>query len=206
MIEEIDDYFAKGCGRCPRFDTKGCSTRKWAAGLADLRRICLSSGLTETVRWGHPCYRGHGRNIAIIGAFRDDFRLSFFNAALMQDPENILEKQGSNTKHADMIRFASNVRPAALAPAIRSYLEEAAGYAQAGATPPKRSDALEPLEQVSATLEADPELAAAFHALTPGRRRSYVINLTSAMKSETRKARIAKFRDKIIAGEGATER
>lgn len=49
-------------------------------------------------------------------------------------------------------------------------------------------------------------LGQAFYALTPGRQRSYVINLNSAKKLETRIARIIKFRDKILAGKGAMER
>jgi len=55
-------------------------------------------------------------------------------------------------------------------------------------------------------MDSDPELAEAFHSLTPGRQKSYVINLSSAKTAETRKARIAKFREKILAGKGATER
>ena len=35
-------------------------------------------------------------------------------------------------------------------------------------------------------MDADPELAEAFYSLTPGRQKSYVINLNSAKKSETR--------------------
>ena len=64
MITDPGDYFAKGCGRCDRFATPECSTRRWAAGLAALRRICLEAGLTETAKWGHPCYMHAGRNIA----------------------------------------------------------------------------------------------------------------------------------------------
>ena len=55
-------------------------------------------------------------------------------------------------------------------------------------------------------MDADFELAEAFHALTPGRQRSYVINLNAAKKTETRLHRIKKFRDKIIDGKGANER
>lgn len=206
MITEIEDYFAKGCGRCERFATPDCSTRKWADGLGDLRRICLEAGLVETVKWGHPCYMHAGRNIAIIGAFRGDFRLSFFNAALMKDPEGVLETQGPNARHPDMIRFGDNSQVAKRAPVIQSYLQEAMGYAEAGIKPPKEESKIElPVELVDA-LDADPELAEAFHNLTPGRQKSYVINLNSAKKSETRVSRIAKFRDKILAGKGANER
>ena len=55
-------------------------------------------------------------------------------------------------------------------------------------------------------LDADPEMAEAFHALTRGRQKSYVINLSSAKKSETRANRIKTYRDRIIEGKGATER
>ena len=93
MISNIEVYFSKGCGRCERFAGPDCSTRRWSVGLRDLREICLESGLAETLKWAHPCYVHGDRNIAILGAFRNAFRLSFFNAALMQDPEGLLEKQ-----------------------------------------------------------------------------------------------------------------
>ncbi len=206
MISNIEDYFSKGCGRCNRFDTADCSTKQWSAGLADLRRVCLDAGLVESVKWGHPCYMHADRNIAIIGAFRKDFRLSFFNAALMKDAEGVLEKQGQNTQHADMIRFADNAQVAAMESVIVSYLHEAMQYAEAGIKPPKVHRALDLPPELVEALDCDPELAEAFNALTPGRQKSYVINLSSAKKSATRVSRIAKFRDKIIAGKGAQER
>jgi uncharacterized protein YdeI (YjbR/CyaY-like superfamily) len=206
MITDIEDYFAKGCGRCARFATTDCSTRKWARGLADLRRICRDAGLTETVKWGHPCYMHADRNIAIIGAFRDNFRLNFFNAALMKDPESVLEKRGPNTRHPDMIRFEDNAQVARMQPTIRSYLEEAISYAAAGIKPAKEQTDLELPDELVEALDADPELSEAFQDLTPGRQRSYVINLNSAKKPETRISRIAGFRDKIIAGKGAMDR
>lgn len=205
MITDIEDYFTKGCGRCPRFDTAECSTRRWRAGLDALRTICHSADLTETVKWGHPCYMHAGRNIAIIGALYEDFRLSFFNAALMLDPEGVLERQGPNTRHADMIRFTANGQVAEMETTIRAYLEEAKGYAAAGRKPLTEDSEPDIPEELTEALDADPELAEAFHALTPGRRRGYLINLNSAKQTATRVKRIEKFRDKIIAGKGAME-
>ena len=75
MIDRTDDYFVKGCGRCNRFGTPDCSALLWADGLAQLRRICRDLELLETVKWGHPAYTHHGRNIAVFGAFRRHFRL-----------------------------------------------------------------------------------------------------------------------------------
>lgn len=206
MITEIEDYFSKGCGRCDRFATPDCSTRRWNLGLAQLRQICLGMELIEAVKWGHPCYMHGGRNIVIIGALRDDFRLSFFNAALMKDPHEVLEKQGPNAQHADMIRFTSNDQVAKIRSIIESYLVEAMGYAAAGIKPAKQQLELRLPDELVEALGADPVLADAFYSLTKGRQRSYVINLNSAKKSETRISRIAKFREKILAGKGALDR
>ncbi len=206
MITVIEDFFSKGCGRCDRFATADCSTRQWEEGLLALRKICREIGLTETVKWGHPCYMHEERNIALIGALRGDFRLNFFNAALLKDPEGVLQKQGPNTQNADMICFTSNAQVGEMEDTIRSYLKEAISYAVAGIKPPRVQAEFDLPEELIDALDADPELADAFHSLTPGRQRSYAINLNAAKKPETRIARIVKFRSKIIAGKGAQER
>ena len=206
MITEIEDFFTKGCGRCARFATADCSTRIWAQGLAELRRFCQQAGLVEVVKWGHPCYMHSGRNIAIIGAFRGDFRLTFFSPSLLQDPNGLLEKPGPNAQHPAMIRFTDTAQVVAFAPAISAFLAEAMGYAQAGIKPPKQPSEIELPDELIAALDDDPDLAKAFHALTPGRHKSYVIALGSAKTSATRVARIGRFRDRILAGKGALER
>ena len=206
MITEIEDYFTRGCGRCGRFDTPDCSARRWQEGIVALRRLCLEAGLAETVKWGHPCYVHAGRNVALIGALRGDFRLNFFDAALMRDPEGVMEPQGPNTRHPDTIRFTDVARVEVLAPVIRAYLAEAMGYAEAGIRAPRGAPEVELPEELVAALDMDPELAEGFAALTPGRRRSYVVNLAGAKGAETRRRRIAGFRGKILAGKGATER
>ncbi|MCB0998076.1 MAG: YdeI/OmpD-associated family protein [Acidimicrobiales bacterium] len=206
MITEIEDYFESGCGRCERFATPDCSTRFWLDGLLHLRRICLDVGMSEHVKWAHPCYVHAGRNIVVMGAFRDDFRLSFFHAALMRDPHGVLTRQGENTQHPDCFRFDDVAQVAALEPIIREYLAEAMGYAEQGIKPPKVERELELPDELVEALESDPELAQAFALLTPGRQRSYVFALNSAKTSATRVSRIVKYRDKILAGKGALDR
>ncbi len=206
MITEIEDYFTKGCGRCVRFATPACSAVIWSAGQAALRAICLDTGLQETVKWGHPCYMHAGRNIAIMGAFRDNFRLTFFHAALLRDPERVLERQGPNTQNPDMIRFTSDAQVADMAPTIKAYLKEATGYAEAGIKAPKVEREVPIPDELTDALDADPALAEAFSALTPGRQKSYAFNLNQAKQSATRVARIERFREKILAGKGALER
>ena len=206
MITDAEDYFAKGCGRCKRFDTPDCSTKLWHKGLADLRRICLAAGLVETAKWGHPCYMAGDRNIALFGAFRGDFRLNFMNAGLLKDPDGVLVVPGPNSETRSMIRFTDNDLPAAIEATILAYLHEAMGYAAAGLKADKVETELEFPQELLEALDNDPELAEAFASLTPGRQKSYVITLNGAKKPETRAARIEKFRDRILAGKGALER
>jgi len=207
MITDPDDFFAKGCGRCERFATPDCSTRPWIDGLNHLRRICRDLGLEETVKWAHPCYMHAGRNIALFGAFRTDFRLSFMNAGLLDDAEGVLEPQGPNSRTPSMIRFTDVAQVGVLEPVIRAYLRQLMDHAEAGTEPQKAAGRdLDFPDELTEALDADPELAEAFHALTPGRQNSYLFNLSQAKQPATRTARIEKFRDKIIAGKGAMER
>lgn len=206
MITDVEDYFTRGCGRCDRFATPDCSTRTWLPGLMALRRICRDAGLTETAKWGHPCYMHAGRNICIFGAFRGDFRLTLFNAALLSDPGRLLQRQGPNTRHPDCFRFTDNDGPARLEPAIRACLAEAMAHAERGTLPPKEASDIALPEELVEALDADPELAEAFAALTPGRRKSWALHVAGAKTAATRQGRIAKGRARILAGKGALER
>jgi uncharacterized protein YdeI (YjbR/CyaY-like superfamily) len=206
MITNSGDYFTKGCGRCARFDTPECATRLWAAGLNELRRICLAAGLVETAKWGHPCYMWGERNIALIGAFRDDFRLTFMNASLMRDPDGILVKRGPNTAHADMVCFTDTSQVTAIESIITAYLQEAIGYAQAGIKPVKVPHEVDLQPELAEALDTDPQFAEAFVTLTPGRQRSYVLHLSTTANPTTRMARIERFREKVLAGKGWNER
>ena len=206
MISDPDDFFTKGCGRCERFATPECSTRRWIDGLNDLRRICSDLGLVETVKWAHPCYTHAGRNIALVAAFRGDFRLTFLNAGLLTDTEGVLEPQGPNSRTPGMMRFTAVGQVSERAPVIRAYLRQLMDHAEAGTNPPRVEREIDVPDELTEALDGDPELAEAFHALTPGRQKSYLFNLNQAKQPATRVARIEKFRDRIIAGKGAMER
>ncbi|QFT54863.1 YdeI family protein [Microbulbifer sp. THAF38] len=205
MITVIEDFFNKGCGRCDRFNTSSCSSFIWRDGIHKLRRICLENELVEVVKWAHPCYMHANRNIVMIGAVRNDFRLIFFNASLMKDPYGILERQGENTQSPDMMRFTNAKQVDDKAYIIQSYLLESIRYAAEGIRPSKKREKQCLPVELAEALSTDAELAQAFYNLTPGRQKSYIIKLNSAKKSETRAAYIAKFRSKIMSGKGPQE-
>lgn len=206
MITDVEDYFTKGCGRCDRFDTPDCSTRRWIDDINKLRAVLLEEGLSEHVKWAHPTYMHAGSNVAILGAFRDDHRLTFFDGALLKDPEGLLEPAGPNSQHPTLIRFTALGQVAEHEATIRAYVREAMANAEKGLRAPVDTREVELPEELVEALASDPELSVAFDALTPGRQKSWAIQIGSAKQAKTRTDRAAKARDKIMAGKGALER
>jgi uncharacterized protein YdeI (YjbR/CyaY-like superfamily) len=162
--------------------------------------------MSEHAKWGHPTYMHAKRNIVIMGAFRDDFRLTFFNAALMRDPHGVLIGQGPNSQHPDCFKFDDNAQVARIGADHPRVPRRGDGVRRTGHRPAKVERELEFPDELVEALESDPELAQAFASLTPGRQRSYVFALNSAKTSATKVARIIKYRDKILAGKGALDR
>ncbi len=164
MITDPDDFFTRLWPVRAVRDVPDCSTRPWIVGLNALRRIC-SSGL-ETVKWAHPCYMHAGRNIALFGAFRDDFRLTL-NAGLLEGHRRaVLEPQGPNSATPGMIRFTAVGQVAELEPVIRAYLRwQLMAHAEAGTKPAKTTREIDMPDELVEALDADPDLAEAFQAL-----------------------------------------
>ena len=207
MIADPQSYFEDGCGRCARFKTDDCSARLYRDLIAALRALCLEAGLHEEVRWGHPCYRHSGRNLALIGATRADVRLTLPDAALLDDPMGLLERGGPNSAGKTVIRFTTRAQVEGHAPAIASMLAQARVLAEQGKKPTQAAAPRPALpEELRDAFAKDPTLSQAFDQLSPGRQRSHVLAIASGKAASTRTARIARLRDKIIAGKGATER
>lgn len=72
---------------------------QWNEELQQLRDILLTTGLTEEVKWGAPCYTRNGKNIVGIGGFKSYFGLWFFEgAALKDDADVLINAQPGKTK------------------------------------------------------------------------------------------------------------
>ena len=65
-------------------------TKKWGEEFELLRMLMLDCGLTETLKWGVPCYMYEKSNIVLIHGFKDYCALLFFKGALLKDPKGIL--------------------------------------------------------------------------------------------------------------------
>ncbi len=175
--------------------------KAWGPEMRALREIARECPLSETVKWGQPCYQAHGANVVLIHGFKAYCALLFFKGALLEDPAGLLVRQSDNVQAPRQMRFRS-LAEIARAP-VKAYIEAAIALEASGAKLDKSARAPTPAPpEFEARLAAAPELASAFAALTPGRQRAYLLHFNSAKQSATRAARIAKCEPAIREGRG----
>jgi len=176
---------------------------RWSAEFAALRQLCLASGLNEELKWGQACYDLDGRNVVLIHGFKDYCALLFMKGALLKDHRGILIEQTKNVQAARQIRFGSLADINKQTAAVKACLREAIAVEKSGAQVEMKSAAqFDVPDEFLKALDADPKLAEAFHALTPGRQKGYLLHFAGAKQSATRAARVEKHVPRILQGLG----
>lgn len=178
----------------------------WREELEALRAILLDSGLTEEFKWRSPVYTAHGGNVAIIWGFKDHAAIGFFKGVLLKDTAGILAAPGENSRSSRVVKFTGVDQIAKLEAVLKDYIREAKEIERAGLKVDFPKDDLVYPEELVGKLDADAAYREAFEALTPGRRRGYVLHFAEPKKAETRLSRIEKAAPRIFAGKGFNER
>ena len=232
MTKDVNAYFESGCGRCPKGGTPACKVHRWDRELALLRSWILETGLVEECKWGVPCYTQNGRNLVMLSALKDACVLSFLEGASLKDATGLLEKPGPNSVRDRVIRWRSWEALQGAEVVVKELLQQhinGISSAQGGSpsaqgvqsrktkgspkkeshSPEKGSGSTEGTPDYPAELQtymqAHPDFAHAFEALTPGRRRGYLLHFSGAAQSTTRLRRIETSRPKVMAGKGMQE-
>ncbi len=175
----------------------------WQEAFEALRAIVLDCDLTEDFKWGHPCYTLDGRNVVLMHGFKEYCALLFMKGALMKDPAGILVQQTENVQAARQIRFTDASQVTSQANLLKAYIHDAIDIEKSGEKVVKKTTAEFAMpDEFQARLDADARLKAAFHALTPGRQRGYLLHFSSAKQAKTREARIDKCVPQILDGKG----
>lgn len=191
----------------PEVDAFISHAARWQGEMTELRRVLLACDLGEELKWGKPCYTVGDGNVVIMQPFKAHLSLMFFKGALLEDPEDVLRSQGENTQAAMRIEFTSPEQVVDLEPIIKAYIEEAVAIEEAGLavprTPVREHDMPAELEN---RFRSDAAYRNAFRALTPGRKRSYLMRFSRAKRTETRERRIEACRAKVLEGKGFNER
>jgi len=186
-------------------DKQFAPTARWGREAAAVRAILLAEGLSEEMKWGKPCYSSKGKNVAIIQPFKGHCALMFFKGVLLEDTHGLLRSQGENSQSAMRLEFTSEVEIGRTV--VESYVKQAIDVETAGLKVDfKAKHALDFPDELTQSLNENPDLARAFRALTPGRQRGYILYFTAAKQSKTRIARIEKSAPRILAGKGRNDR
>lgn len=206
MNPQVDKYLSEGCGRCPLGGTPDCKVHPWAEELQELRSILLSTQLKEEVKWGGPCYTHEGNNVVMLGALKDAVVVGFFKGSLLADESGLLVSPGPRSQAVRQFRFTDIDTIHVQEPFIRTYVQEAIELEKAGRKVNFNRHPEPMPAELEEALSADADFNKAFHALTPGRQRGYILHISDAKQSTTRMARIEKHKPNILAGKGMQDR
>ena len=192
MNPNVDFYFSKA--------------QKWQEELEKLRTLVLDCGLTETLKWGVPCYTFQQSNVVLIHVFKEYCALLFFKGALLEDTHGLLIQQTANVQAGRQLRFTNVREIAERQPLLKAYLYEAIEVEKAGLKVDfKKTPAFTVPEEFQKKSAEIPALQIAFDALTPGWQRAYMLHFSAPKQSKTRQARIEKWLPQILNGKGLND-
>jgi len=190
----------------PKVDWFFNKATKWQEEYAELRMLVLDCGLTEELKWGCPCYTMQNSDIVLIHGFKYYCALLFIQGALLKDEKGILVQQTENVQSARQIRFSNIQEIENNTATIKAYIQEAIALNKAGLKVDlKKTSEYEIPGEFQQVLDDMPELKTAFHALTPGRQRGYLLYFSTPKQSKTRESRIEKYIPLILDGKGLVD-
>jgi uncharacterized protein YdeI (YjbR/CyaY-like superfamily) len=192
--------------RNPKIDGFLKRAKQWREEFEKLRMIALDCGLTEEMKWGHPCYTFEKRNVVLIHGFKEYCALLFFKGALLKDAKGILIQQTENVQAARQIRFTNVREIVKMKPILKACIREAIEVEKAGLEVSyKKTSEFKTPEEFQKKLDEVSALKTAFHALTPGRQRGYLLYFSAPKQSKTREARVEQCLRRILNGKGLND-
>lgn len=190
----------------PKVDKFINQSSKWQEEYMKLRKLVLSSELTEELKWGVPCYTIKDKNVLLIHGFKEYCAILFTKGVLLKDPHHVLIQQTENVQVARQMRFTDIDKLNKMTDIIKSYINEAIDIEKSGLKVELKKDTelIYPEEFLDA-LNQKSGLKNAFEQLTPGRKRAYNLFFTAPIQSKTRIARIEKSIPRILDGKGLSD-
>lgn len=181
-------------------------SKLWQKEMSQLRSIVLSCGLTETLKWGVPCYTFQDNNILIIHGFKEYCALNFFKGTLLNDTVGILVAQTKNVQAGRQIRFSKVDEIKKLETTIKSYIFQAIEIEKKGLRIEyKKAEDFDLPKELTDKFKESPDFKLAFYKLTPGRQKAYLLYFSGAKGANTRESRIEKYVPKILNGKGLND-
>lgn len=178
----------------------------WPDELMAMRRVLLSTELSETMKWGMPCYTSGGINIVGMAGFKSYFGLWFHQGVFLSDPANVLiNAQAQKTKALRQWRMTSSrdIKP----DLIKSYIAESIEHARAGKKVPNAAPRkLNMPLLLKAALKSDAELQTAFEGFRTAQQCDFADYISSAKQEATKQRRLEKIIPLINSGIGLNDK
>ena len=179
---------------------------EWASELAALRKMILSTGMEEAIKWSRPVYTVNGKNVVGISGFKNHYGLWFFQGALLKENTSLLiNAQEGKTKSMRQIKLEKG-QPVPLQK-LKLYVLEAKNNAEKGREiKPSKKSRTELPQELQTILISDKDFNIAFSELSPGKQREYCEYIDEAKQDTTKLKRLAKIRPMILEGRGLNDK
>lgn len=175
----------------------------WKEEISLLREIVLSVGLTETIKWGSPCYMWEKENVVGLAAFKSYTGLWFFQGGLLEDKlQFLMNAQEEKTKAMRQWRF-KNQNEILMAP-IKEYIMESVEIFSSGRkiVAVKQSAEILIPELLRLAIEGNSTLHDKWATFSPSCRKEYAGYISEAKRDATRQDRLEKVITMILSGKG----
>ncbi|WP_321996044.1 DUF1801 domain-containing protein [Draconibacterium orientale] len=161
--------------------------------LMILRDLLRSTELSETIKWGAPCYTINGKNVIGLGVFKEHVAIWFFQGALLKDEAKVLfNAQNDKTKALRQWRFVT-VHDID-AEMIIAYASEAiSNEKQNKRVKIIRNKKLIIPPELKEALNQDNHLKLSFQEFSPGKQREFANYIAQAKQVKTKQSRLNKI-------------
>jgi len=181
-------------------------SNSWNDELRVLAQLINCSELSETLKWGAPCYCLNGKNVVGLMSFSSYFGLWFHRGSQINDHAKVLiNAQKGKTKFLRQWRMTNSGD--INADLITDYINQSIAIEKAG---PLKQAKRNPVTfvippELEKIFQEQPDIKRAFAILTPGRQKEYALYINDAKRSETRVRRVEKITPMILNGVGLND-
>ena len=150
-----------------------------------------SSGVSETIKWRHPCFESNGL-VCAIAAFKQHVNFSFFKGKLLNDSAQLFSKNNNNELAA--LKFTT-LNDIPVDDILINYLRQALALNNSGNVSKKKverkdkTDLTIPEDLASALID-NSVAKEVFNGFSYSKQKDYIEWLTSAKKEATRTKRL----------------
>lgn len=179
----------------------------WKEEVLLLRSIIINAGLTETIKWGGPCYTWGKDNIVGIAAFKGYAGLWFFQGGLLKDEKKyLMNAQEGKTKAMLQWRFTSKeeIQNASIADYIFESIENFKNGIKI--KPVQKDRSFEVPTELLTILDQNSALSACWDMLSLSCKREYAEYITEAKRPETKQARLEKIIPMMMDRKGLNDK